>query len=83
MRTVLENDARHMWHRCCRRLQQHKPDREELGIKVPVVAAVRLGDSVRYVRLGSQFCVKDPLSASRALQSEQFSARCSGQLVTG
>jgi DNA polymerase-3 subunit alpha len=64
-------------------LQQHRPDREELGIKVPVVAAVRLGDSVRYVRLGSQFCVKDPLSASRALQSEQFSARCSGQLVTG
>ena len=64
-------------------LQQHRPDREELGIKVPVIAAVRLGESVRYVRLGSQFCVKDPLSASRALQSEQFSARCSGQLVTG
>ena len=64
-------------------LQQHRPDREELGIKVPVIAAVRLGDSVRYVRLGSQFCVRDPLSASRALQSEQFSARCSGQLVTG
>ena len=64
-------------------LQQHRPDREELGIKVPVIAAVRLGESVRYVRLGSQFCVRDPLSASRALQSEQFSARCSGQLVTG
>ena len=64
-------------------LQQHRPDREELGIKVPVIAAVRLGDSVRYVRLGSQFCVRDPLAASRALQSEQFTARCSGQLVTG
>ena len=64
-------------------LQQHRPDREELGIKVPVIAEVRLGDSVRYVRLGSQFCVRDPLAASRDLQTEQFSARCSGQLVAG
>ena len=64
-------------------LQQHRPDREELGIKVPVIAEVRLGDSVRYVRLGSQFCVRDPLAASRDLQTEQFSARCSGQLVVG
>jgi len=64
-------------------LQQHRPDREELGVKVPVIAEVRLGDSIRFVRLGAQFCVRDAASASRALQSEQFVARCSGQLVTG
>ena len=62
-------------------LQQHRPDREELGVRVPVVAEVRQGPSVRYVRLGPQFCVRDAVSAAESLQAMAFSARCSGRLV--
>jgi len=62
-------------------LQQHRPDREELGVRVPVVAEVRQGPSVRYVRLGPQFCVRDPVSAAESLQAMAFTARCSGRLV--
>ena len=62
-------------------LNQQRPDREELGVKVPVVAEVRDGDSVRYVRLGSQFCVRDAAAALEALRNQAFSARCSDGLV--
>ena len=62
-------------------LTQHRPDREELGVKVPVVAEVRQGDTVRYVRLGSQFCVKDVQAAVEALREQAFEARCSDRLV--
>ena len=62
-------------------LNQQRPDREELGVKVPVVAEVRDGDSVRYVRLGSQFCVRDAGAALEALRNQAFNARCSDGLV--
>jgi len=62
-------------------LNQQRPDREELGVKVPVVAEVRDGDSVRYVRLGSQFCVRDAGAALEALRNQAFNARCSNGLV--
>ena len=62
-------------------LHQHRPDREELGVKVPVVAEVRHGSSVRFVRFGSQFCVRDAAEASSSLQAQSFRARCSGALV--
>jgi DNA polymerase-3 subunit alpha len=64
-------------------LTQHRPERDELGVKVPVVAEVCLGDSVRYVRLGAQFCVRDPIAAVQALNDQSFTARCSDRLVLG
>ena len=62
-------------------LNQHRPERDELGVKVPVVAEVCHGDSVRYVRLGSQFCVKDVDAAIASLRTQSFEARCSDRLV--
>jgi DNA polymerase-3 subunit alpha len=64
-------------------LTQHRPERDELGVKVPVVAEVCLGNSVRYVRLGAQFCVRDPIAAVQALNDQSFAARCSDRLVLG
>ena len=64
-------------------LQQHRPDREELGVKVPVIAEVRQDDHVRYVRLGPQFCVRDVGLAQSSLKAQAFAARTSGQLVFG
>lgn len=64
-------------------LQQHRPDREELGVKVPVIAEVRQDHHVRYVRLGPQFCVRDVGLAQSSLKAQAFSARTSGQLVLG
>lgn len=62
-------------------LQKHRPDREELGVKVPVVAEVRQQQSVRYVRLGSQFCVRDLSAALESLTAESFSARTSARMI--
>ena len=64
-------------------LQQHRPDREELGVKVPVIAEVRQDHHVRYVRLGPQFCVRDVGLAQSSLKAQAFAARTSGQLVLG
>ena len=64
-------------------LTQYRPESDELGVKVPVVAEVCLGDSVRYVRLGAQFCVRDPVAAVQALNDQSFTARCSDRLVLG
>jgi DNA polymerase-3 subunit alpha len=52
-----------------------------LGVKVPVVAEVRNGETVRYVRLGSQFCVKDVDAAISSLRNQAFEARSSDRLV--
>lgn len=62
-------------------LQKHRPDREELGVKVPVVAEVRQQHSVRYVRLGAQFCVRDVAAALESLTAESFSARTSARMI--
>ena len=62
-------------------LNQHRPDREELGVKVPVVAEVRDRSSIRYVRLGSQFCIKNPDIALQSLRDQAFQARRSESLV--
>ena len=68
-------------HRLRECLNQHCPDREELGIKVPVIAEVREGQNVCYVRFGSQFCVRDADVACSSLLSQDFTARSSGQLI--
>ncbi|KZR87451.1 DNA polymerase III subunit alpha [Synechococcus sp. MIT S9508] len=62
-------------------LQAHRPDQDELGVRVPVVAAVRRGPDVRYVRLGPQFCVKDAVAAQQHLQNSAFTVSCSDPLM--
>ena len=55
-------------------LNQHKPGKDEVGIRVPVVAAIREGDTVSYVRLGHQFCVRDVHAAADSLGRNSFQA---------
>ena len=61
-------------------LHQHRPAKDEFGVRVPVVAAVRQGPQVRYVCLGHQFCVRDASAALSSLQQQAFKARCSDRL---
>ena len=70
-----------MQHKLRECLQKHRPEREELGVKVPVVAEVRQDTSVRYVRLGPQFCVRDASAALESLTAESFSARTSARMI--
>jgi DNA polymerase-3 subunit alpha len=62
-------------------LTQHRTEKDEAGVRVPVVAMVRLGDQVRYVRLGHQFCVRDSRAALSSLEAQAFQARLSSPLV--
>ncbi|MFM7455128.1 MAG: DNA polymerase III subunit alpha, partial [Vulcanococcus sp.] len=62
-------------------LTQHRTEKDEAGVRVPVVAMVRLGDQVRYVRLGHQFCVRDSNAALSSLVAQAFQARLSSPLV--
>tara|TARA_B100000029_G_scaffold126737_1_gene120396 strand:+ start:69 stop:3584 length:3516 start_codon:yes stop_codon:yes gene_type:complete len=62
-------------------LHQHRPAKDEFGVRVPVVAAVRQGPQVRYVCLGHQFCVRDASAALSSLQQQAFKARCSERLL--
>jgi DNA polymerase-3 subunit alpha len=56
-------------------LQRHRPEQEEAGVRVPVVAMVRERDRARYVRLGHQFCVRDGAAAVSTLTGASFTAR--------
>ncbi|KGG12638.1 MULTISPECIES: DNA polymerase III subunit alpha [Prochlorococcus] len=62
-------------------LYSHRPSKDELGVRVPVVAVIRDGDHPKYVRLGHQFCVKDADAAVESLQRISFQASCSASLV--
>ncbi len=62
-------------------LSQHRPSQDECGVKVPVVASIRNGSNVRYVRLGHQYCVKDVMAAVSSLEKMDFNAKCSEKLV--
>jgi len=55
-------------------LHAHRPEQDELGVRVPVVAAVRHGSEVRYVRLGPQFCVRNADAAASYLKEQAFEA---------
>ncbi|CAI8161565.1 MAG: DNA polymerase III subunit alpha [Prochlorococcus sp.] len=68
-------------HRLRECLHQHRPGQDEVGVRVPVVATVRQGPKVRYVRFGPQFCVRDAAAAATALETHSFSARCSESLL--
>ena len=68
-------------HKLRKCLNQQRPEPDELGVKVPVVAELRDGNSVRYGRLGSQFCGRDAGEALDAFRNQAFKARCSNGLV--
>ena len=53
-------------------LVKFKPPKDKCGIKVPVLAAVKTGNSVTYVKFGEQFCVNDILGASKLLQEKSI-----------
>ena len=63
-------------------LNHHRPTKDELGVKVPVIAAIRDNDKTQYVRFGHQFCVKDANSAVESLQQNSFTAKCGDSLLT-
>ncbi len=68
-------------HRLRECLFKHRPGKEEFGARVPVVATIRDGQSVRYVRLGHQFCVANVNDAIKSLRAKSFQARFSENLV--
>ncbi len=68
-------------HRLRECLHQHRPAQDECGVSVPVVAEVREGGEVFYVRFGRQFCVNDAQAALGSLQKKDFSARFSDVLM--
>ncbi len=62
-------------------LSQNRPARNELGVRIPVVACLKDKSNTRYVRLGDQFCVKDAQLALNTLSKNSFLARSSNSLV--
>ncbi len=62
-------------HRLRECLTRHRPEQEETGVRVPVVAMVRQQSEARYVRLGHQFCVRDGAAAVSTLTEAAFKAR--------
>ena len=68
-------------HRLRECLNQHRSERDDGGVRVPVVALVRYHDQIRYVRLGQQFCVKDGDAALGTLTAQAFRARISSPLA--
>jgi DNA polymerase-3 subunit alpha len=69
-------------HRLRECLSRHRPELEEAGVRVPVVALVRQQDQARYVRLGHQFCVRDAAAAVATLTEAAFQARLQATLAT-
>ena len=62
-------------------LSKNRPNRNELGVRIPVVACLKDNTNTRYVRLGDQFCVKDADLTLEALSKNSFIARSSKSLV--
>jgi DNA polymerase-3 subunit alpha len=62
-------------------LNQHRTDKDDAGVRVPVVALVRHNGQLRCVRLGHQFCVRDSEAALSSLMAQAFRARLSSPLV--
>ncbi len=71
-------DVQHRLREC---LQKHRPSQNEFGIRVPVVAAVRHGEDIRYVKFGNQFCVRDVVAAASSLEKQSFAVKCSESLL--
>ncbi len=62
-------------------LSRNRPARNELGVRIPVIACLKDNNNTRYVRLGDQFCVKDAELALSSLSKNSFNARSSKSLV--
>ena len=62
-------------------LQKHSPSKDDFGVRVPVVASIREGNQVKYVRLGHQFCVRDAEEAALTLKEKSFKAAFSESLL--
>ena len=62
-------------------LAKNRPARNELGVRVPVVACLQDEGTARYVRLGDQFCVRDAKQALNILSENSFVARSSKSLI--
>ncbi len=68
-------------HRLRECLQKHRPAHDESGVRVPVVASIRNGSEVAYVRFGDQFCVRDAHAALSSLEKNNFKASCTENLL--
>ena len=62
-------------------LSNNRPARNELGVRIPVVACLKDNENIRYVRLGDQFCVKDTELALNTLSNNSFIVRSSKSLI--
>jgi len=67
-------------HRLRECLNRHRPAQDDNRGRVPVVALVKHNGESRYVRLGPQFCVDNPVAAMETLSSADFAARVSSAL---
>ena len=61
-------------HRLRECLQRHRPNEDEVGLKVPVLARIQDNQRSSWVRLGQQFCVADADAALATLCSAEFKA---------
>ena len=53
-------------------LIKFKPDKGKCGVKIPVLAAVRDKNNVKYVKFGDQFCIGDIEGACKLLKDKLF-----------
>jgi len=61
-------------HRLRECLQRHRPNEDEVGLRVPVLARINDQHRCSMVRLGQQFCVADADAALATLCSADFQA---------
>jgi DNA polymerase III subunit alpha len=61
-------------HRLRECLQRHRPNDDEVGLRVPVLARIKDDQRSSMVRLGQQFCVADADAALATLCSADFQA---------
>jgi DNA polymerase-3 subunit alpha len=61
-------------HRLRECLQRHRPNEDEVGLRVPVLARIKDQQRSSMVRLGQQFCVADADAALATLSSAAFQA---------
>ena len=68
-------------HRLRECLHKQSPEKNEYGIRVPVVASLRQDNDVRYIRFGHQFCVRNVHEAVKSLNESSFRASSSESLL--
>ena len=68
-------------HRLRECLYKYRLSKDQFGVRIPVVASLKEGENIRYVRLGHQFCISDIDSAINLLKENSFKASYSKCLV--